>query len=192
MMSKTIDNIKCGNYEVVDNQGVSVTGHFTQCLEKEFADMEAKLAEKEEKNLLLYSILYETLEKEYSENVSSRINQMTGETLEKQSEWFKSNRICDELQKQLAEKEKEKDYYQDLYFNAVKKQERTNKVVEQFQQRVKYFSEQDQDKISFAIAELEKVNEHFVNIKTPTLGVIRRAEIVMYIDNQIKQLKEGN
>ena len=191
-MSKTIDNIKCGNYEVVDNQGVSVTRHFTQCLEKEFADMEAKLAEKEEKNLLLYSILYETLEKEYSENVSSRINQMTGETLEKQSEWFKSNRICDELQKQLAEKEKEKDYYQDLYFNAVKKQERTNKVVEQFQQRVKYFSEQDQDKISFAIAELEKVNEHFVNIKTPTLGVIRRAEIVMYIDNQIKQLKEGN
>ena len=192
MMSKTIDNIKCGNYEVVDNQGVSVTRHFTQCLEKEFADMEAKLAEKEEKNLLLYSILYETLEKEYSENVSSRINQMTGETLEKQSEWFKSNRICDELQKQLAEKEKEKDYYQDLYFNAVKKQERTNKVVEQFQQRVKYFSEQDQDKISFAIAELEKVKEHFINIKTPTLGVIRRAEMVMYIDNQIKQLKEGN
>ena len=80
------------------------------------------------------------------------------------------------------EKEKEKDYYQDLYF----------KIVEQFQQRVKYFSEQDQDKISFAIAELEKVKEHFINIKTPTLGVIRRAEMVMYIDNQIKQLKEGN
>ena len=46
-MNKTIDNIKSGNYEVVDNQGVSVTGHFTQCLEKEFADLEAKLAEKE-------------------------------------------------------------------------------------------------------------------------------------------------
>ena len=44
-MSKTIDNIKSGNYEVVDNQGVSVTRHFTQCLEKEFADLEAKLAE---------------------------------------------------------------------------------------------------------------------------------------------------
>ena len=48
-MSKIIDNIKSGNYEVVDNQGVSVTGHFTQCLEKEFADLEAKLAESEEK-----------------------------------------------------------------------------------------------------------------------------------------------
>ena len=42
-MSKIIDNLKCGNYEVVDNQGVSVTRHFTQCLEKELADMEAKL-----------------------------------------------------------------------------------------------------------------------------------------------------
>lgn len=46
-MNKIIDNIKSGNYEVVDNQGVSVTGHFTQCLEKEFANLEAKLAEKE-------------------------------------------------------------------------------------------------------------------------------------------------
>ena len=46
-MNKIIDNIKSGNYEVVDNQGVSVTGHFTQCLEKEFADLEAKLAEKD-------------------------------------------------------------------------------------------------------------------------------------------------
>lgn len=45
-MSKIIENIKTGNYEVVDNQGVSVTVHFTQCLEKEFADLEAKLDEK--------------------------------------------------------------------------------------------------------------------------------------------------
>ena len=46
-MNKIIDSIKSGNYEVVDNQGVSVTGHFTQCLEKEFADLEVKLAEKD-------------------------------------------------------------------------------------------------------------------------------------------------
>ena len=46
-MNKIIDNIKSGNYEVADNQGVSVTGHFTQCLEKEFAYLEAKLAEKD-------------------------------------------------------------------------------------------------------------------------------------------------
>ena len=45
-MSKTIENLKSGNYSVVDNQGVSVTIHFVECLEKEFADLEAKLAEK--------------------------------------------------------------------------------------------------------------------------------------------------
>lgn len=48
-MNKIIENIKSGNYEIVDNQGVSVTEHFTHCLEKEFADLEAKLAESEEK-----------------------------------------------------------------------------------------------------------------------------------------------
>lgn len=49
-MSKTIENLKTGNYKVVDNQGVSVTIHFLECLEKEFADLEAKLAEKEKEN----------------------------------------------------------------------------------------------------------------------------------------------
>ena len=48
-MSKTIKNLKSGNYEVVDSQGVSITTHFIECLEKEFADLEAKLAESEKK-----------------------------------------------------------------------------------------------------------------------------------------------
>ena len=34
-MSKTIENLKSGKYEIVDNQGVSVTNHFIECLEKE-------------------------------------------------------------------------------------------------------------------------------------------------------------
>ena len=132
-MSKTIDNIKCGNYEVVDNQGISVTRHFTQCLEKEFADLEAKLAEKE-----------------------AEIKKLTEELDDKN--------FC-------------KDFV-DLYTE--------NKL------KTQMLHENWKDKISFAIDELEKVKEHFINIKTPTLGVIRRAEMVMYIDNQIKQLKEGN
>lgn len=53
-MIRTIEYLKSGNYEVVDNQGVSVTQHFIQCLEKEFADLlekefadlETKLEEK--------------------------------------------------------------------------------------------------------------------------------------------------
>ena len=132
-MSKTIDDIKCGNYEVVDNHGVSITRHFTQCLEKEFADLEAKLAEKE-----------------------NEIKKLTEELDDKN--------FC-------------KDFV-DLYTE--------NKL------KTQMLHENWKDKISFAIAELEKVKEHFINIKTPTLGVIRRAEMVMYIDNQIKQLKEGN
>ena len=51
-MSKTIENLKSGNYEVVDNKGVSVTQHFIECLEKEFADIEAKLAESENKFII--------------------------------------------------------------------------------------------------------------------------------------------
>lgn len=42
-VSKTIENLKTGNYKVIDNQGVSVTGHFIECLEKEFADLENAL-----------------------------------------------------------------------------------------------------------------------------------------------------
>lgn len=42
-MSKTLENLKSGNYEVVDNQGVSVTTHFIECLEKEFFDLEEQL-----------------------------------------------------------------------------------------------------------------------------------------------------
>ena len=37
-MSKTIENLKSGNYSVVDNQGVSVTEHFVECLEKELGN----------------------------------------------------------------------------------------------------------------------------------------------------------
>ena len=42
MMRKTIENLKSGNYEVVDNQGVSVTSHFVECLEKEFFNLESR------------------------------------------------------------------------------------------------------------------------------------------------------
>ena len=142
-MSKTLENLKSGNYEVVDNQGVSVTQHFIECLEKEFADLEAKLADSEKqikdaretanmsvdswcknrrkyeaqiaemqnKSFILYSMLYETLEKQGCDNVASQIDQMTGWTYDKEADWLKGNRSYDQLkqsQKQLAIKELEK------------------------------------------------------------------------------------
>ena len=52
----------------------------------------------------------------------------------------------------------------------------------------KSYSVSFQEKV---IDELERVKEHFINIKTPTLGVIRRSEMVMYIDNQINVLRNN-
>ena len=83
-VSKIIENLKSGNYEVVDNQGVSVTRHFTQCLEKEFADLEAKLTESEDCNNMLYKCL-----------------------TEKDIEIETKKEEIAELQKQLEEKEKD-------------------------------------------------------------------------------------
>ena len=65
-VSKIIENLKSGNYEVVDNQGVSVTRHFTQCLEKEFADLEAKLKESEKLTERLQQIVDKLRDKEFA------------------------------------------------------------------------------------------------------------------------------
>lgn len=84
-------------------------------------------------------------------------------------------KCCSEARELLAEKDK--------------KQERTNKVVEQFQQRVKYFSEKDQYKIEFAVAELEKMKETMLD---NAWRMDSHWECAFeFIDNQIKELKEG-
>lgn len=60
----------------------------------------------DERRLCLFSLLYETLEKQGCENITSTIEQMTNLHLNKCSHWYKNNRVCDELKQQLAEKEK--------------------------------------------------------------------------------------
>lgn len=114
-VSKIIENLKSGNYEVVDNQGVSVIVHFVECLEKEFTDLEAKIAEKDKE------IAY----------------------LTKQVRKFNN-----EAQK----------YFEDAYCNDF----------------------HNQDKISFAIAELEKVKDYAQHIQ---------GGLINYIENQINRLK---
>lgn len=54
-----------------------------------------KIEEKDRENQILYSMLYETLEKQGHENVSSVIEQMTGLMLDKQSEKFKTERVLE-------------------------------------------------------------------------------------------------
>lgn len=72
---------------------------------------EAQIAEMQNKSFILYSMLYETLEKQGCDNVASQIDQMTGWTYDKEANWLKGNRNYDQLkqtQKQLAISELEK------------------------------------------------------------------------------------
>ena len=50
---------------------------------------EAQIAEMQNKSFILYSMLYETLEKQGCDNVASQIDQMTGWTYDKEVNWLK-------------------------------------------------------------------------------------------------------
>ena len=67
---------------------------------------EAQIAEMQNKSFILYSMLYETLEKQGCENVASQIDQMTGWTYDKEADWLKGNRNYDQLKHQLKVAEK--------------------------------------------------------------------------------------
>ena len=68
---------------------------------------EAQIAEMQNKSFILYSMLYEILEKQGCENVASQIDPMTGWTYDKEADWLKGNRNYDQLKQQLAEKDKQ-------------------------------------------------------------------------------------
>ena len=106
---------------------------------------EAQIAEMQNKSFILYSMLYETLEKQGCENVASQIDQMTGWTYDKEADWLKGNRNYDQLKQQLAECEKERH-----------EEWKTGKEWKWEWQRVNQKLEKaDQDKISFAVDILE-------------------------------------
>ena len=113
-------------------------------------ELKQQLAEKEKENLTLFSMLYETLEKQGCENITSSIEQMTNLTLEKQSNWFKENCV------------------------------------------------KNQDKISFAVEQLEKVKDYFCEedidgdgVKTGDWTITKDAsEVAEYLDNLIEELKK--
>ena len=125
---------------------------YMQCAElvDENEKLKQQLAEKEKENLTLFSMLYETLEKQGCENITSSIEQMTNLTLEKQSNWFKENCV------------------------------------------------KNQDKISFAVEQLEKVKDYFCEedidgdgVKTGDWTITKDAsEVAEYLDNLIEELKK--
>ena len=100
----------------------------------------------------------------------------------------KEKRIV-ELKQQLEENNKQiKTYAHEIAF--------LDKKIANIKNSCDYYMKRANDLVlkqnQKAIEQLEKVKEHFINIKTPTHGVIRMYEMVMYIDNQIKQLKDKN
>ena len=121
---------------------------------------EAQTAEMQNKLFILYSMLYETLEKQGCDNVASQIDQMTGWTYDKEADWLKGNRNYDQLKQQLAEKDKEIAYL--------------TKQVKKFNNEAqKYFEDaycndfHNQDKISFALDILEELADcsNYINSK---------------------------
>lgn len=70
----------------------------------EVFNLKDQLAEKENENLILYSTLYQTLEKPGCENIASQIDQMTGLMLDKQADWFKGNKLANQTAIAVLEK----------------------------------------------------------------------------------------
>ena len=176
-MSKTIKNLKSCNYEVVDSQGVSITTHFIECLEKEFADLEAKLAEsKRQANDW----------KQRFESSEERNKQMTDNSVKALE--LKNEKIK-ELKQQLAEKEKEikrlkiyDEYRFELPYPKVKI---LGKTFEDIQELIdKWIKQGSKDKISFAVEQLEKVKRTFIDVAWEDVDFA-----IEIIDDQIKELK---
>lgn len=149
---------------------------------------EAQTAEMQNKLFILYSMLYETLEKQGCDNVASQIAQMTDWTYDKEADWLKGNRNYDQLKQQLAEKDEEIAYL--------------TKQVKKFNNEAqKYFEDaycndfHNQDKISFALEQLEQIRKEFeIKFKgckwEDKMLVGKFCNITNeIIDNQINELK---
>ena len=233
-MSKTIENLKSGNYEVVDNQGVSVTQHFIECLEKEFADLEAKLKESEKKFIVANNLRKNSDEVLLNYKAKKYGLDKTIQELRKvklslpEKEWYykgfencerqMSSHIADltlevkELKHQLGEKEKDKQEFKTMYFHKCLEY---GHLYEKFVDKCNEFElkeydykqtifEKDQDKISFAIEQLEKVKELLNTDFESIISWIDPYEAggclnsmtynhnntIKIIDNQINELKE--
>ena len=101
----------CPNREELGSGETVCRGRLLPEVLEYVADLEAQIAEMQNKSFILYSMLYETLEKQGCDNVASQIDQMTGWTYDKEVNWLKGNRNYDQLkqaQKQLAIEELEK------------------------------------------------------------------------------------
>lgn len=106
---------------------------------------------------------------------------------------IKDNQIAD-LEAKLAEKEKELEEVKQHRTQILNFGKRAKKVVivNPYGEDCVVYNQEDQDKISFAVDKLvgiqKYISDNAVYIEEESFG----REINDFIDNQIKQLKEGN
>jgi chromosome segregation ATPase len=156
-------------------------------LRKENNQLKQQLAEKEKTSLVLYSMLYETLEKQGCEDIASQIDQMTGLVLDKQADWFKGNRNYDQLKQQLAEKEKEIRGYEHELENYEHELEVYKNNDNIYANNIRSFANKNKrERNQTAIAELEKVKEFIIKNNEPTK---KMTAITRFINQQISELK---
>ena len=215
-MSKTIENLKSGNYEVVDNQGVSVTQHFIECLEKEFADLEAKLAESENKFIVTNNlkknsdeVLLNYKTKKYGLDKTIQELRKTKLSLPEKEWYYKGFENCErqmsshiadltlevnELKQQLAEKEKEIETILKENEELVIKHNVYNwgdkiqkdKVYSLTGEALELLINRQNQK---AIEQLEKVKAELVKLGQDYSLNLCGIKIYNFIDNQINELK---
>lgn len=163
-MIKTIENLKSGNYEVVDNQGVSVTIHFIECLEKELAELEEKLAESEKSKKI-------------------NIKERDKICLEMATDY---NRQILELKQQLAEKEKENKKLKSENHALMSDNAYQEEDIFELNSFKEYYKN---NTIDFAVAELEKVIS-IIDASARYDHIIWDFDIKAHIGQQIEKLKE--
>lgn len=176
------------------------SNEFVKGLMDKIADLEAKLAENEEKYNATNRAYWELVEKQ--DNDFLQYEKLIGENQKLKQQLFESGlktleeiKLSEqrkkmledlstknwELEQQLAEKE---DFIEDLMTGRVKP------VIP----RIKEIEKQYQDKISFAVEKLKETkiyvdNQHFMKARYKCEKKVY-ADIWNYIDNQIKELKK--
>lgn len=164
-----------------------------KCNEYELTQAKEDIKMLEERNLCLFSLLYELLEKQGYKDVDSVIEQMTKMHHNKCSHWYKNNKSCDVLMKELVRLKKNwknsKLQQQRLYSKLKQQLAEKDETIEDMKDNQKDLClrcgglthiEYEQDKISFCIEQLEKVKEYW----------LKHEDVSYYIDNQIEELKK--
>ena len=218
-MRDRIKCLKCEKFFYRNNKSVvcptCIQKDSKEYYTKKIADLEAKLAESEEKCKKAYQ--EGLLQKQFDKDAEIMQLKQQLETLEKERELDNSfwKQECDRLQKTLAEKEQE-----------IKKLKFIVNMVDKYKQYDKHPKElillnkdncyinghkliietTNQDKIDYAVEQLEKVKDiiyrfdvSYDEINNLTIALDNytngfhkaKFKATILIDNQIKQLKEG-